>query len=77
MECSCVIEAQAIPRSITWRRRRTELVELPVAERGATGQPSHPIPVDPHSTKEKGRPLRHGFNNCRNPRNKHQISKSE
>uniref|UniRef100_A0A8C6MPE5 Structure-specific endonuclease subunit EME1 n=1 Tax=Mus spicilegus TaxID=10103 RepID=A0A8C6MPE5_MUSSI len=27
MECSCVIEAQAIPRSITWRRRRTELVE--------------------------------------------------
>ncbi|XP_052053044.1 crossover junction endonuclease EME1 isoform X1 [Apodemus sylvaticus] len=26
MECSCVIEAQAIPRSITWRRR-TELVE--------------------------------------------------
>lgn len=27
MECSCVIEVQAIPRSITWRRRRTELVE--------------------------------------------------
>ncbi|XP_028628206.1 crossover junction endonuclease EME1 [Grammomys surdaster] len=26
MECSCVIEAQAVPRSITWRRR-TELVE--------------------------------------------------
>lgn len=42
MECSCVIEAQAIPRSITWRRRRTELVELPVAERGATG--SIPFP---------------------------------
>ncbi|XP_011247347.1 crossover junction endonuclease EME1 isoform X1 [Mus musculus] len=42
MECSCVIEVQAIPRSITWRRRRTELVELPVAERGATG--SIPFP---------------------------------
>ncbi|XP_057631950.1 crossover junction endonuclease EME1 isoform X2 [Chionomys nivalis] len=27
MECSCVIEAQAVPRSITWRRRRTELEE--------------------------------------------------
>ncbi|XP_021086179.1 crossover junction endonuclease EME1 isoform X2 [Mesocricetus auratus] len=26
MECSCVIEAQAVPRSITWRRR-TELAE--------------------------------------------------
>lgn len=26
MECSCVIEAQAVPRSITWRRK-TELVE--------------------------------------------------
>ncbi|CAO2644897.1 Crossover junction endonuclease EME1 [Lemmus lemmus] len=27
MECSCVIEAQAVPRSITWRRR-TELEEV-------------------------------------------------
>ncbi|XP_051014300.1 crossover junction endonuclease EME1 [Acomys russatus] len=27
MECRCVIEAQAVPQSITWRRRRTELVE--------------------------------------------------
>lgn len=27
MECSCVIEAQAVPQSITWRRR-TELAEV-------------------------------------------------
>lgn len=27
MECSCVIEAQAVPQSITWRRR-TELEEV-------------------------------------------------
>lgn len=35
MECSCVIEAQAIPRSITWRRR-TELVEVELLDRGSS-----------------------------------------
>lgn len=36
MECSCVIEAQAIPRSITWRRRRTELVEVELLAGGSS-----------------------------------------
>lgn len=36
MECSCVIEAQAIPQSITWRRRRTELVEVELLDRGSS-----------------------------------------
>lgn len=31
MECSCVIEAQTVPRSITWRRR-TELAEVRASE---------------------------------------------
>lgn len=36
MECSCVIEVQAIPRSITWRRRRTELVEVELLAGGSS-----------------------------------------